>query len=236
MTIKAVLFDLDGTLLPMEQEIFTKSYFKGLSAAVCPLGYEPKSLIDAIWQGTGAMIKNDGIAKNEEVFWKAFSAIFGERVYSDLKHFDNFYKTGFDKIKGAVGFSENAKRIIELVKSLSLTPILATNPIFPRTAQEKRAKWAGVEPNDFAYITTYENSSYCKPNPKYYEEILSITGFKPEECLMVGNDTSDDLPAETIGIKTFILTDCLINKNNIDLSSVPHGGFSELEEFIKEHS
>ena len=27
MNIKAVLFDLDGTLLPMDQDIFVKSYF-----------------------------------------------------------------------------------------------------------------------------------------------------------------------------------------------------------------
>ncbi len=27
MTIKAVLFDLDGTLLPMDQEVFTKEYY-----------------------------------------------------------------------------------------------------------------------------------------------------------------------------------------------------------------
>ena len=28
--MKAILFDLDGTLLPMDQDLFTKTYFKYL--------------------------------------------------------------------------------------------------------------------------------------------------------------------------------------------------------------
>ena len=54
------LFDLDGTLLPMDQEAFTTGYFKLLTKKLAPHGYEPKSLVDAIWAGTAAMVKNDG--------------------------------------------------------------------------------------------------------------------------------------------------------------------------------
>lgn len=58
MSIKAVSFDLDSTLLPIDQNIFTKQYLKLLSAKLAPYGYEPAQLIDAIWSGTAAMVKN----------------------------------------------------------------------------------------------------------------------------------------------------------------------------------
>ena len=91
---------------------------------------------------------------------------------------------------------------------------LATNPIFPSIATRKRISWTGLSYDDFSLVTTYENSSYCKPNLKYYEEILNKLGYKPEECLMVGNDVVEDMIAKKLGMKVFLLPNCLINKNN----------------------
>ncbi|MBQ4092862.1 MAG: HAD family hydrolase, partial [Firmicutes bacterium] len=98
---------------------------------------------------------------------------------------------------------------------------------------ESRIRWAGLEPDDFEFYTTYENASYSKPNPAYYQWVAEALNVRPEECLMVGNDVDDDLPAETIGMKVFLLTDCLINKDNKDISVYPHGSFEELIEYIK---
>ena len=49
---------------------------------------------------------------------------------------------------------------------------------------------------------------------------------------MVGNDVSEDMIAETLGMKVFLLTDCLINKENRDISGYPGGGFDQLMEYI----
>ena len=90
MSIKVVLFDLDGTLLPMDQDVFVKAYFKGIAAKLAPYGYEPKALIDAIWAGTIKMIKNDGRRTNEEAFWDYFASIYGKnhwRICHCLKSF-----------------------------------------------------------------------------------------------------------------------------------------------------
>ncbi len=89
-----------------------------------------------------------------------------------------------------------------------------------------------MDPEDFEWITTYENSSYCKPNPAYYFEIMRKLDADPGECLMVGNDVTEDMAAKTIGMKVFLLTDCLINKEGKDLELYPHGGFSELVKLI----
>ena len=76
--IDTILFDLDGTLLPMDQDAFTEYYFKLLAGKMAPLGYGPKQLIAAVWDGTKAMVKNDGTCKNEKAFWTRFTQLYGE--------------------------------------------------------------------------------------------------------------------------------------------------------------
>ena len=233
MITKAVLFDLDGTLLPMDQDIFVKAYFGGIATKLAPHGYEPKALIGAIWQGTEAMIKNDGSVTNEEAFWKKFCEIFGENARQNESIFEDFYKNEFQAVKNYCGFAPEAKGVIDLLHEKKIRTILATNPIFPKIATLSRIRWAGLEESDFEHITTYENSRYTKPNLKYYEDILTERGLSPEECVMVGNDVSDDMPAEKLGMRVFLLTNDLINKENIDISRYPHGSFDELAEFLK---
>ena len=232
MKLKAVLFDLDGTLLPMNQETFVKAYFGGLAARLAPHGYDAKLLIDAIWAGTAAMVKNTGEKRNEEVFWDRFAEIFGEQVREDLPLFDAFYREDFDRVQASCGYDARAKLAVEKIKAKGLRVALATNPIFPAMATESRIRWAGLSPDDFELYTTYENSCYCKPNPAYYASILERMGLRGEDCLMVGNDVSEDMVAETLGMKVFLLTDCIINKENKDISVHPHGGFDVLLDYI----
>ena len=125
-----------------------------------------------------------------------------------------------------------AKEIIDLVKQKGMTAVLATNPVFPRVATESRIRWAGLDPKDFALYTTYENACFCKPNPKYYLEILEKLGCQPSECLMVGNDVDEDMVAESLGMRVFLLSDCLINRSQKDISFFPNGGFAELQCFL----
>ena len=111
--------------------------------------------------------------------------------------------------------------------------VLATNPLFPAVATYSRIRWTGLTPEDFLLVTTYENATRCKPNPDYYLEILDKLGLVPEECLMVGNDAEEDMIAAQTGMKVFLLTDCLINKKNRDISAFPSGSFPELLTYIR---
>ena len=131
------------------------------------------------------------------------------------------------------GHDPRAAEAIHEIRSLGYRTILATNPLFPPIATQSRIRWAGLEPEDFEWVTTYDNSGFCKPNPDYYREILSKRGLKPEECAMVGNDVGEDMIAETLGMRVFLLTPCLINKVGTDISRYPNGGFPELLEFVR---
>lgn len=234
MNIKAVLFDLDGTLLPMDQDLFIKAYFGGLAKKLAPLGYEPNALIDAIWNGTSAMIKNDGSRTNEAVFWDVFCRKMGLSARNDASVFDEFYKVDFQEIQKVCGFDERAAKIVRSLRKGGIITVLATNPVFPAVATESRMRWAGLCPEDFALYTTFENIGYSKPNPAYYTEITKRLGLLPEECVMVGNDVDDDMVAADLGMQVFLLTDCLINKKNADPSAFPHGDFDALARYLED--
>lgn len=231
--LKFVLFDLDGTLLPMDQDKFVNDYFGRLCKKMIPHGYEKESLINSIWTATVAVIKNDGSYTNEKVFWDVFTKILGEKCLKDAPIFDEFYAVDFSNVQSSCGYNPEAEETVNKIKNMGLRAVLATNPIFPAVATESRIRWAGLRPQDFELYTTYENCCYAKPNIKYYEYVLEKLGAKPEECLMVGNDVGEDMVAESLGLKVFLLTDCLINKTEKDISEYPNGSFSELLEYVR---
>lgn len=232
--INTILFDLDGTLLPMDQEIFIKAYLDGMCRKMAHHGYDPELLAKTVWKGTGAMVMNNGAKTNEAVFWDCFCTVFGTQALEHMPLFDEFYSREFQMVKEACDFDERTAKCIHEIKDMGYQLILATNPLFPAIATQSRVRWAGLQPEDFALITAYENSRHCKPNPEYYRDILETMNLKAEECVMVGNDVTEDMIAGTLGMKTFLMTDCLINKDNQSIHQWPHGSFPELMNFIRE--
>lgn len=232
MSVKVVLFDLDGTLLPLDQDTFIKDYFGRMAKKLAPHGYDPNQLVKAIYAGMGAMVGNDGSCTNEEAFWKVFTEILGDRVKEDLPLFDEYYRNEFQEVKKSCGFLPEAAKTVRTIRDKGYRVVLATNPMFPSIATESRIRWAGLEPEDFELYTTYENSTYCKPNLKYYEEILGKLGVSPKECLMVGNDVEEDMITEKLGMKVFLLPAYLINKEGKDISVYPQGDLADLLEYI----
>lgn len=233
MAIKTIMFDLDGTLLPMDQDIFIKEYFSGLAVKLAPYGYEPQQLIKAIYKGVYTMQTNDGSCTNEVAFWNFFASVYGEESRQHEPVFYDFYQNEFQQVAKSCGFNQKAREVIDLCKAKGLRVVLATNPLFPSIATESRMKWAGLDKSDFEYFTVYDNSSYCKPNPDYYLQILEKIGADPAECAMVGNDVTEDMVTVKLGMQGFLLTDDLINKNNEDISVYPNGGYDQLIEWIE---
>ena len=233
MAVKMVFFDLDGTLLPMDMDEFTMGYFKMLAAKAAPHGYNQKSLVKGIWHGVSAMVQNDGHCTNEEAFWEDFAKIHGKAALKDKPLFDEFYANEFQNARILCGFNPEAAETVRWIKAQGFRIALATNPLFPAIATKSRIRWTGLEPDEFEFYTTYENIGWCKPNLDYYREVLRRAGLDAKECLMVGNDVREDMAAETLGMETFLLTDCLINTENVPLDRWPHGGFQDLQAHLK---
>lgn len=234
MKLKHIFFDLDGTLLPMDYHEFVEGYFKLLAAKLAAHGFEAKELIQNIWIGMDAMIHNNGKQTNESVFWKKFEEVYGNKAPEAAPLLEEFYGKDFQTASRFCGKNENAADTIRLCKELGLDIVLATNPVFPKIATATRVQWTGLSLDDFTYYTVYENSSFSKPNLMYYINIMETLGYHPEECAMIGNDVSEDMIAAKTGMRVFLLTDCLINKEQKDISIYPHGNFKALQKWIRE--
>lgn len=227
------LFDLDGTLLSMDFKYFEKLYFSSISEALSDL-IEPNKLINNIWASTGAMVQNTEYMVNEEVFMEDF----GKRISGNLEtykeRFYKYYDEGFLKTQAAVIENRLIRDSVRILKEKGYKLVIATNPLFPLKAIEHRIRWAGFEPSEFEYISHYEKNHYCKPQIKYYEEILKDINKDASECMMVGNDVQEDLIAGKIGIRTFLIKDYIIHRTDEEIVSDYIGSYEDFYNFVKE--
>lgn len=231
--INTVLFDLDGTLLPMDLNVFMKAYFGKMAPRAVQAGYDPNVFCDAILKGLYATIASDGSMTNEARFWSIFAQILGEDVLEKKPMFDEFYENEFCEIGTLFPKDPLADVCVKRLKEKGYTVTLATSPLYPRVATLERCRWAGLDPNDFEFITTYEDYNFAKPHPGYYKEVFRRLNKQPEECLMVGNDMIEDMAAAKCGTDIFFVTDYLINKENIDLAPYKHGSLADLLAYIE---
>lgn len=231
--INTVLIDLDGTLISFDQSEFLRLYFEGVVKKFIPHGYPKDVVLNALYEGVKAMLKNDGKVTNEEAFWNRFSYFLPNNIYFFENTFLDFYNNEFNEISKIVMKNEYSHKAIEELKRKNIDIILATNPLYPKIATENRIKWGGYNRDDFKLVTTFENSSFAKPNPLYYKEILEKINKSPSECIMIGNDVGDDMVAEVIGIDTYLVTDNIINPKNVDISKYKNGNYQDFYEFVK---
>ena len=229
-----VLFDLDGSLLPMDQEKFVKYYMGALGKTFAPEGYDPGLLTSSVWKGTEAMMRNDGTMSNWDRFWEVFSDSMGQDMKSREEFFVQFYREQFIEAKAATGFQPLAPKAVRELKQKGYTVILATNPLFPSVATLRRMEWAGLKPEDFSLVTTYEEEYFCKPSLQYYTSILERFHKEPEQCMMVGNDVDEDMCVTELGMAGYLLTDCMLNRHGRSLEGFLSGNFEQFYAYVQE--
>lgn len=227
-----VLFDLDGTLLPINGEAFEAIYFKGLSSYFLDK-YEPKEFIKLIWTATKAMVLDTSSKTNEEAFMDALQALVNEDITWMQERFNQFYLNEFDQIKIAVTPNPSIQEAVKLLKEKGYRLIIATNPMFPKIAIEKRILWTGCDRNDFEYVTSFEKNHYCKPQLKFYEEVLSDLDLDASQCLMVGNDINEDMIVSKLNMSTYLITNHVIQDTIIPDSVNYSGNYDDFYQFVK---
>jgi FMN phosphatase YigB (HAD superfamily) len=212
--IKAVLFDLDGTLLKVDMDDFLRHYLHRLSVHFSHL-IDPQQFLSDLLSSTQAMIVNDDPAlTNRDVFMTDFFKRLPHPPEQILPLIDTFYKEVFPQLQKHVSSFPEIPSVIDTATALGFKLAVATNPLFPRAAIFHRIRWAGLDPDLFQLVTTYEIMHFCKPNPRYFCEITDYLGLAPAECLMVGNDVDDDINAAAgAGLKTLLVEDMLVNRS-----------------------
>lgn len=231
--MKAILFDLDGTLLPLDEKLFVDIYFTELSKVFSEYNIESNKLVEAIWTATHEIIKNDGKRTNEEAFWEKFKSIINIDLSNVKEVLEKFYANEFfTKLKKCSTENNLAKVAVNLAKKNGRKVVLATNPVFPIDALV-RLKWTGLDIDDFDYVTHYSNSSFSKPNPKYYLDLCKKLDVEPKECLMIGNDERQDIfAASSAGMNCYLVTDYLYTYPECKVNC-EKGSFRDLIEKLK---
>lgn len=233
MKYKAILFDMDGTLLPMNIETFTKGYLKMLYQKLAKYRIDPAAFEKGMWAGVAAMAKNDGTVTNEDAFWKVFRDIAGVDKETANDDCLAFYSNEFHGAKRFTGENPLAAEAVRAAREKAQYVILATNPLFPMAAQDSRMQWVGLKREDFDLVTAYEDSRFSKPNPRYFTAILEPRGLKPEECLMIGNDETEDMYAASLaGLSCYLVTDWMIPNAKTPWNG-PRGTFAEMVDMLK---
>jgi FMN phosphatase YigB (HAD superfamily) len=228
--IDTFLFDLDGTLLPLDVDKFMEIYYHELLNEFLSRG-DPGTIVDSVMEAAEIMLINDGSKYNSEVFYESFKKLVGGKADTYIEVINNFYKGGYLKIKDVIKEEPLIKKSIQILKAKSYNLVVATNPLFPKEAILKRITWAGLNVNDFIYVTTYENSSFCKPNIKYYDEILKAINKEPEQCIMVGNDVQEDIVVSKLGVKTYLIVNHVINRSEDKIKCDYIGTYKDFYDF-----
>ena len=204
--LRAVLFDLDGTLLDLEVDEFMPPYIEALTESLS--SYVPAPVLQrALFAGINAMLsEGDGAASNEERFWAAFERESGVPYLEIAGPVARFYAEVFPRLGYVATRVPIAAEVVTSVRSKVERVVLATNAIFPIKAIEVRLEWAGLDPSLFDFVTTYEVMHAAKPHARYYAEICEKLGVHPAEALMIGNDPEQDIAAASqAGLFTYLV-------------------------------
>lgn len=205
---RAVLFDLDGTLLDIDLELFLREYFEALGPVLSELvgaDGSPESALEALMSATDQMCRSHPGETNRE----AFDRVFAEATGIDLtaaeneERLDRFYAERFPSLKHGHGPHAATSAVIAAARAAGYRVAVATNPIFPKAAIYERIRWAGLDPEGFDWVTSYETSPACKPHAAYFRHVAESIGVAPADCIMVGDDPLLDMAAADVGMRTF---------------------------------
>ncbi len=229
----ALLIDLDGTLLDLDLERFVPAYVTALA------GYfsdrlPPDTFARHLLESTrSTMVNEEPHRTNEAVFYADFCRRLGvERTDIDPLT-EEFYRKDFPGLRPWGAPRPHAREVLEAARSCNLKLVLATQPVFPRTAVVERLSWGGLPAAPFDLITTIENMHYCKPSPGYYLEIARKIETPPERCIMAGNDPLDDISAARAGMGTFLVEGGVIERTPAEPASDYRGTLAELAALIE---
>ena len=224
-SVTTLLFDLDNTLLLLDEQAFIQIYAKNIHQYFENDINDLKKFTQMFLASTQMMCEKDPPnLTNLQKFGFDFSKkLKGLSMNDIIDRFLTFYKNEFNLISEIMTPDPIAKPLLILAqKHFSL--VAATNPLFPAIANETRLSWGELDSKHINWkeITSADDYHYAKPDIEYYEEILEKIGKTPNECLMIGNDPINDMIAGKLGIRTYLIVGKHLNQNKIIKTSLDY--------------
>lgn len=231
--LKAILFDLDNTLLENDMGVHIPSFLELLAPRFAQI-IPPETLKRWILRAVHQMVVDiDARSTNGEVFRRdlVMRSGYSWRVLGPL--FERFYAEDYPSLAPLTRPIELAPHLVEEALGRGLSVAVATNPIFPAEAMAERLRWARLDALPFALVTSYDEAHFTKPHPEYFAEVAARLGVEPAECLMAGDDAANDLPAAAAGMATYLVTDHSDRRKKALFEPTQAGSLNDLYRLVK---
>ena len=203
--IKAVLLDLDNTLLHNPDRQFSSAFRQQFEAQLADCGIAGSG--EALRSGIKAIYaRRERFLTNADVLRIGLADGLSQPAEAISKALASFYAGPYEGLVSLTAPIPKADTLVSCLLRQGLLVAIATNPLFPESATRRRLEWAGlgVYMDEFAFITHSENMHAAKPDPAYYAETVARVGVEPDEALMVGDSAVNDIqPAAALGIHTW---------------------------------
>ena len=201
-----LLLDLDDTLLDTNLETFMPAYFQALSQHMAKLT-SPNTMLRALIAGMNIMNESEDPTRTlQDIFEADFYPKVGVQREEMAGLIEDFYDQIFPTLAQYTRPRSETVPFIEWALSCGYRIAIATDPFLPRKATYHRLRWAGLDPDRFELVSSFEHFHFTKTHPAYYAEVLGRLGWPEGPVLMVGNDLERDvIPAQQLGLKTFLV-------------------------------
>jgi FMN phosphatase YigB (HAD superfamily) len=206
--IKAVLLDLDNTLLENPDDTFAGAYLELIDSFfqkyfnVHPVRSHILQCLRSLQNPVRDLKRN-----NLDFFISTLAELVDLTPTQLHDAFEIFYKEWFPRLRScARSLNPVPLALINRLLREKLAVAIATNPIYPQSAIYQRLEWAGLADiiPDLALVTHAGNMHFAKPDPAYYAEVVARIGIEPDEAIMVGDSHKNDMqPAAHAGLDTY---------------------------------
>ncbi|MBZ0298844.1 MAG: HAD-IA family hydrolase [Anaerolineae bacterium] len=232
--IKAVLLDLDDTLLRCSDRVFVPEYLRLIDQHFLTKWDFPH-LSQTLRQFIHAAAGPRDSRQTNNALAEAIIAEATRRSPQEIGDaFASFYAQVYPQLAGCVEAVPHAAELFTTLRQQQYAVVIATNPLYPAEAIRQRLAWAGLADDLAAYalVTHSGNMHFTKPDPAYYAEIIARVGVEPDEALMVGDSLTNDMrPAAVLGLSTYGVNENHLEEQPEDVDQA--GGLTQFYELVQ---
>ncbi|MDE2859036.1 MAG: DinB family protein [Chloroflexota bacterium] len=208
--IKAALLDLDNIMLDCPSHLFAAAFRRAFAQHL--EGQTGIQSADGIFHRATQKLNGcrDIVSSNDEVITTSIAADLNAPVSDIRSKLGSLLLSSYEGPRSAAGAAPDARQLVEALLDQGLAVAVVSNPIYREAAIVQWLGWAGLGDfiESFAFLSSSENMHFAKADPAFYAELIARIGIEPDEALLVGgNQQKDHLPAETVGLHTWLVED-----------------------------